>query len=88
MVCFFLLIDIHEEAAEVFLRRRFREMEISMDAFSALEYVGTRTRAPPTDFRGLLLSTKSHLRNINVRAPRKPSVVYKALKVSIYIIYR
>ena len=69
-----------DEAAELQLQRRCRELDISLDAFSALQYVGTRTRTP-TDFKNLLVTVKTQLRNINVRSPRRPAVVFSALKV-------
>ena len=77
-----ILPGIRDEAAEVQLQRRCRELDISLDAFSALQYVGTRTTKPPTDFNNLLVNIKTQMRNINVRSPRKPAVVFSALKVS------
>ena len=67
-------------------RKRCREIDVSLDAFSALQYVGTRTRTPPTDFKNLLVTVKAQLRNINVRSPRRPTVVYNALKVEINLL--
>lgn len=67
----------------MFLRKRFQELDLTIDAFSALQYVGTKTSQPPTNFRTLLLAVKSQLRNISVRSPRKPGVIYNALKVVI-----
>lgn len=46
-----------------------------------MEYVGTRTQYPPTDFSGLQKSVEELLRNNAVRAPRQPEVVLKALQV-------
>ena len=77
----FSLSGLGDEAAELQLQRRCRELDISLDAFSALQYVGTRTRTPPTDFKNLLVTVKTQLRNINVRSPRRPAVVFSALKV-------
>ena len=50
-------------------------------AFCSVEYVGTRTQYPPTDFSGLQKSVEELLRNNAVRAPRQPEVVLKALQV-------
>ena len=77
----FSLSGLGDEAAELQLQRRCRELDISLDAFSALQYIGTRTRTPPTDFKNLLVRVKTQLRNINVRSPRRPAVVFSALKV-------
>ena len=77
----FSLSGLGDEAPELQLQRRCRELDISLDAFSALQYVGTRTRTPPTDFKNLLVTVKTQLRNINVRSPRRPAVVFSALKV-------
>ena len=77
-----LHLGVGDETAEVQLQRRCRELDISLDAFSALQYVGTRTKTPPTDFTSLLIGIKTQLRNINVRSPRRPAVVFNALKVS------
>ena len=76
-----MLSGLGDEAAELQLQRRCRELDITLDAFSALQYVGTRTKTPPTDFKNLLITVKTQLRNINVRSPRRPAVVFSALKV-------
>ena len=46
-----------------------------------MEYVGTRTQWPPTDFTDLLKSVTTLLKNNAVRAPRTPAIVLKALQV-------
>ena len=82
----FPILGLGDEAAELQLQKRCREIDVSLDAFSALQYVGTRTRTPPTDFKNLLVTVKAQLRNINVRSPRRPTVVYNALKVEINLL--
>ena len=77
----FLNVGNATETPEVFLRKRFREMGLSVE-FSALQYIGTRTRTPPTDFRCLRKAVKEQFYNNAVRSPRKPEVVLKMLKVS------
>lgn len=72
------------------MKYRFKELGYTIDAFSALEYVGTQTRKLPTDFLGLLSSVQKHLNNSSVRSARKPAVLYQALKVlpeKYYIVY-
>lgn len=60
---------------------RFAELGCIPKAFCSVEYVGTRTQHPPTDFSGLQKSVEELLRNNAVRAPRQPEVVLKALQV-------
>ena len=60
---------------------RFAELGCIPKAFCSVEYVGTRTQYPPTDFSGLQKSVEELLRNNAVRAPRQPEVVLKALQV-------
>ena len=66
---------------------RFAELGRIPKAFCSVEYVGTRTRYPPTDFSGLQKSVEELLRNNAVRAPRQPEVVLKALQVSTIRVY-
>ena len=68
-------------SAEEMLRIRFGELDRIPKAFSSVEYVGTRTLTPPTDFSGLLQCVSSLLKNNSVRAPRPPAVVMTALQV-------
>jgi len=72
------------DSPEGFLRQRFQELGLSIDAFSSLEYVGTQTTAPPTDFSVLLNAVTKQLMNTNVRSKRKPTVVFSALQVRIF----
>lgn len=68
-------------SAEELLRIRFGELGYVPKAFSSVEYVGTRTAYPPTDFSGLQHCVSGLLRNNAVRASRAPHVVIKALQV-------
>lgn len=65
----------------LFVSSRFAELGCIPRAFCSVEYVGTRTSLPPTDFSGLRSSVAELLRNNAVRAPRRPEVVLKALQV-------
>lgn len=60
---------------------RFSEVGRIPKAFCSVEYVGTRTRWPPTDFTGLLKAVTTLLKNNAIRAPRTPVIVLKALQV-------
>ncbi|XP_038073973.1 zinc finger FYVE domain-containing protein 1-like [Patiria miniata] len=68
-------------SADAILRERFKEYGHSIEAFSCVQYIGTQTIAPPTDFRGLRKAILAHVRNGSVRSPRLSTVVYNALKV-------
>ena len=65
----------------VHLLFRFSEVGCIPKAFSSVEYVGTRTKQPPTNFGGLLNSVTVLLKNNSVRAPRTLGVIWKALQV-------
>ena len=67
--------------ANTALQERFQALNCSWDAFCSLEYVGTRTHKPPTDFLGLLCAIEAQLRNTTVRSARKPHVIFKVLEV-------
>jgi hypothetical protein len=82
-----VLQKTHEKSCEDELRRRFQTLGQQTESFSAFEYVGTRTKTPPTSFRGLQESMKRHLTNTTVRSARKVSIVFSALKVSIVILF-
>ncbi|XP_022086002.1 zinc finger FYVE domain-containing protein 1-like [Acanthaster planci] len=68
-------------SADAILRERFKEYGHSIDAFSCVQYIGTQTITPPTDFRSLRRAILAHVRNDSVRSPRPPTVIYNALKV-------
>lgn len=74
----------HEDRSpEDSLRRRFQSLNLSTEAYSAFEYVGTRTSNPPTSFRGLKSSVERHIQNSTVRSARSISVIFNALKVCV-----
>lgn len=68
-------------SAEEMLRIRFGELGHVPKAFSSVEYVGTRTTCPPTDFSALRHCVSGLLRNNSVRVARSPHVVMQALQV-------
>ncbi|XP_036941638.1 zinc finger FYVE domain-containing protein 1 isoform X2 [Acanthopagrus latus] len=72
--------DKPTESAERLLQERFRKLGLFPEAFSSIQYRGTRTYNPPTDFSGLLRSLEQQLDNNTTRSPRSASVIYKALQ--------
>ncbi|RNA28693.1 zinc finger FYVE domain-containing 1-like [Brachionus plicatilis] len=71
------------------LRERFAKLDLSYNAFSSIEYVGTRTcynatvdkHSAATDFTKLAQTIRYLLRNNSVRPPRKLSSIYQVFKV-------
>ncbi|KAG7282071.1 hypothetical protein CRUP_023587, partial [Coryphaenoides rupestris] len=72
--------DKPSESAERLLQERFRKLGLFPEAFSSVQYRGTRTYNPPTDFSGLLHTLEQQLDNNTTRSPRTASVIYKALQ--------
>ena len=64
---------------------RFRKLSRFPEAFSSVQYWGTQTLSPPTDFRGLQSKLEQLLDNNATRSPRTPVVIFKALQVGLYI---
>lgn len=67
------------------LRERFSKLDLSYNAFSSIEYVGTQTSHEKnysvTDFTKLAQTIKYLLKNNSVRPPRKFSSIYQVFKV-------
>lgn len=78
---FFAVPDKPTETADRLIQERFRKLSLFPEAFSSIQYRGTRTYNPPTDFSGLLRSLEQQLDNNTTRSPRSASVIYKALQV-------
>ncbi|XP_028677071.1 zinc finger FYVE domain-containing protein 1 [Erpetoichthys calabaricus] len=72
--------DKPADSPERLLQERFRKLGRFPEAFSSIQYRGTRTYNPPTDFSGLLLTLEQQLSNNSTRSPRSPRVIYKALQ--------
>ncbi|XP_062872882.1 zinc finger FYVE domain-containing protein 1 isoform X2 [Trichomycterus rosablanca] len=66
--------------ADVVLQKRFHDLGLSTEAFSSVQYVGTQTITPPTDFSQLLDTIKMQVKNTASRAPRQPTIVFSALQ--------
>ncbi|XP_055699994.1 zinc finger FYVE domain-containing protein 1-like isoform X1 [Phlebotomus papatasi] len=61
------------------LRKTFKELNMTHDAFSSLKYVGVQTIKPPTAYNALRAAVISEVDNTKVRSSRHPSVVFQAL---------
>ncbi|XP_078064685.1 zinc finger FYVE domain-containing protein 1-like, partial [Mustelus asterias] len=66
--------------AEQLLQKRFHQLGLSIEAFNSIEYVGTRTTVPPTNFSGFLEMVRQRTGNTSTRSRRPPAIVYNVLK--------
>lgn len=71
--------DKSSESVDRLLLERFRKVSRFPEAFSSVQYWGTQTLNPPTDFGGLQNKLEQLLDNNATRSPRTPIVIYKAL---------
>lgn len=67
------------------LLERFKKLSRFPEAFSSVQYWGTQTLNPPTDFRGLQNKLEQLLDNNATRSPRTPVVIFKALQVESHL---
>ncbi|XP_072344034.1 zinc finger FYVE domain-containing protein 1 isoform X2 [Scyliorhinus torazame] len=72
--------DRPSEIPEKLLQERFRKLDRFPEAFCSIQYKGTRTYNPPTDFSGVLRMIEQQLTNNTTRSPRPPAIIFKALK--------
>uniref|UniRef100_A0A1A8FT93 FYVE-type domain-containing protein n=3 Tax=Nothobranchius TaxID=28779 RepID=A0A1A8FT93_9TELE len=72
----------HEGAghADTLLQRRFHDLGLETEAFSSIQYVGTQTITPPTNYSGLLEAVEQQVKNTHTRSPRQPGIVFQALE--------
>ncbi|XP_043285149.1 zinc finger FYVE domain-containing protein 1-like isoform X2 [Venturia canescens] len=75
------LANSTSESAEDILRSRFAQMQLEIEAFSSIKYVGVQTLNPPTDYGPLRNAVINELENTTVRSARKPNLVYGTLKI-------
>lgn len=68
------------ESPEDILRTRFLKLNLDIDAFSSLTYVGQQTVELPTQYNMLRRAVISELTNTAVRSPRSPKFVFSTLK--------
>lgn len=69
-------------SADTLLQKRFHDLGLGTEAFSSVQYVGTQTIAPPTDYSRLLEAVRQQVKNTHTRSPRQPGIVFRALEVS------
>lgn len=60
-------------------------MNINLEAFSSLRYVGIQTQQAPTDYNVIKNALLLELDNTAVRSPRPPEVIFKAIDVIIIL---
>uniref|UniRef100_A0A3Q4G6T4 Si:ch211-11n16.2 n=1 Tax=Neolamprologus brichardi TaxID=32507 RepID=A0A3Q4G6T4_NEOBR len=66
--------------ADTLLQKRFHDLGLGTEAFSSVQYVGTQTITPPTDYSRLLEAIKQQVKNTHTRSPRQPGIVFHALE--------
>ncbi|KAL6257459.1 hypothetical protein P5V15_011030 [Pogonomyrmex californicus] len=74
------LINNESESAEDILRTKFRQMNLDIDAFSSIKYVGLHRVTDPPNYEQLRSAIQNELNNTIIRSARKPHLVYKILK--------
>lgn len=82
----FCLVNVDSSVAgnaDMLLQRRFHDLNLGTEAFSSVQYIGTQTITPPTDYQGLLEAVKQQVKNTHTRSPRQPGIVFHALEVSV-----
>uniref|UniRef100_A0A8C2WZG7 Si:ch211-11n16.2 n=1 Tax=Cyclopterus lumpus TaxID=8103 RepID=A0A8C2WZG7_CYCLU len=57
--------------------------DLGTEAFSSVQYVGTQTITPPTDYRPLLEAVRQQVKNTHTRSPPFCLVVYHLVSVSV-----
>lgn len=74
------------ESPEDILRTLFNNLNLSIDAFSSLKYVGVQTKNFRTSFKEFKNAVQLELEDTKVRSARSPVIIYNTLKVIYYII--
>lgn len=81
----FYFVEADNVEPEIYLRSRFQELNLKIDAFCSLEYLGRCSNSLPTDFKELREKVAKHVQNSSVRAVRSPAIVFKLLKVNFIL---
>ncbi|XP_018333746.1 zinc finger FYVE domain-containing protein 1 isoform X2 [Agrilus planipennis] len=68
------------ESPEDILRSRFADLNLPIDAFSSLKYIGVQTKEGPTSFKEIKNAVQMELENTTVRSARPPKIIYHTLK--------
>ncbi|KAM3911292.1 zinc finger FYVE domain-containing protein 1-like [Leptodactylus fuscus] len=66
--------------AEADLLKRFHDLGAPPEAFSSIQYIGTKTVVPPTDFSQLKETVKKQVLDTSTRSSRPPAHVFTALQ--------
>ncbi|XP_067364305.1 zinc finger FYVE domain-containing protein 1 isoform X1 [Channa argus] len=66
--------------ADTLLQKRFHDLALGTEAFSSVQYIGTQTITPPTDYSRLLEAVNQQVKNTHTRSPRQPGIVFHALE--------
>lgn len=77
-------VDKSSESIDRLLVDRFKKLSRYPEAFSSVQYLGTQTLSPPTDFGGLQNKLAQLLDNNATRSPRTPVVIFRALQVKLH----
>lgn len=62
-------------------------MNIDLEAFSSLRYIGIQTKQSPTDYSVIRNALLLEIENTAVRSARQPDVIFKAIDVNILTIF-
>ncbi|KAF8767341.1 Zinc finger FYVE domain-containing protein 1 [Argiope bruennichi] len=68
---------------ELYLRAKFQDNGLKVDAFSSIEYLGICSNSGKTNFDKLRQKIEKHVQNSTVRVPRAPGVIFKVLKATL-----
>ncbi|KAB0796609.1 hypothetical protein PPYR_10670 [Photinus pyralis] len=68
------------ESPEDILRATFADLQLKIDSFSSLKYIGVRTQNSLTSFKELKNAIQLELEDTKVRSARHPKIVYHTLK--------
>ncbi|CAL1279685.1 unnamed protein product [Larinioides sclopetarius] len=68
---------------ELYLRAKFQDNGLKVDAFSSIEYLGICSNSGKTNFGKLRQKIEKHVQNSTVRVPRAPGVIFKVLKATL-----
>lgn len=72
------------ESPEDILRASFAQLQLDVDAFSSLKYIGVQSKNPDL-FKELKNAIQLELDNTTVRSARNPKFIYLTLKVCFFV---
>ncbi|KAF6205701.1 hypothetical protein GE061_019874 [Apolygus lucorum] len=68
------------KSPEEYLRSKFQELGLNIDAFSSLRYLGQQAGEVPTSYTQFRSLVMAELKNTTVRSPRSPNAIFQILK--------